>query len=131
MPEHFHAIFWPTAETYSVSAVLKTLKQSVAARAIRYVRRSAPQFLDRMTDRQPNGTTAVRFWQRGGGYDRNLWSPDEIWKMIDYIHANPVRRRLCDTPELWPWSSAAELMGLRPGVLPVDRETIPPDLRGR
>jgi hypothetical protein len=45
-----------------------------------------------MADIQPNGTVQYRFWQRGGGHDRNLMESTAIWAEIDYIHANPVRR---------------------------------------
>jgi hypothetical protein len=49
------------------------------------------------------------FWQRGGGYDRNLTEPRTIWAEIASIHANPVRRGLCESATDWPWSSAREL----------------------
>jgi len=38
-----------------------------------------------------------RFWQDGPGYDRNLFSDSAIRGSIDFVHANPVRRRLCET----------------------------------
>jgi hypothetical protein len=41
-------------------------------------------------------------------YDRSLTEPKAVWAEIDYIHANPVRRALCQTPTACPWSSAAE-----------------------
>jgi len=31
--------------------------------------------------------------------------------MIDYIHMNPVRRRLVEQPEQWKWSSAGWFAG--------------------
>ena len=91
MPEHVHLLIWPEAE-YSISSILKTMKQSVSRKALIYVRQQAPMFLTRMEDKQPNGQLSYRFWQRGGGYDRNLIEPKAIWQTIDYIHANPVRR---------------------------------------
>jgi hypothetical protein len=53
------------------------MKQSVAQRAIRYVRAKAPYFIPRMTELQPNGEQSLRFWQRGGGYDYYRWSPEQ------------------------------------------------------
>ena len=41
---------------------------------------------------QPNGEVHYRFWQRGGGYDRNITDPATLRVMIEYIHNNPVRR---------------------------------------
>jgi putative transposase len=129
MPEHVHLLVWPTKPRYSTSAFLKSLKQSVTARAVSFVRRHAPAFLERMTDRQPNGKIAIRFWQRGRGYDRNLWEPRPIWETVDYIHANPVRRGLCQRPEDWPWSSAAYYLGGQTGYLEIDHGSLPEDPR--
>ncbi len=55
----------------------------------------------RMENRQPNGKIHHRFWQRGGGYDRNLWEPKAIYQQIEYMHCNPVQRHLCEKPEAW------------------------------
>ena len=83
-----------------------------------------------MTDLQPNGKRCIRFWQRGGGYDRNLWEPRYIWEMIDYIHANPVRRGLCAVPEQWPWSSGGGIQGgSGRGESIIDRHSLPDDPR--
>ena len=108
MPEHVHLLLWPTEHVYSISAMLGTMKQSVAKRALIFVKRNAPEFLNRMQDVQPNGKRFHRFWQRGGGYDRNLTEPKTVWATMDYIHANPVRRGLCRRATDWPWSSATE-----------------------
>ena len=47
-----------------------------------------------------------RFWQPGGGFDRNLWNAKAIHNSIGYIEANPVRKKLSATPEEYRWSSA-------------------------
>jgi hypothetical protein len=46
------------------------------------------------------------FWQKGGGFDRNLWNAKAIHDSIRYIEANPIRSRLVGVAEAWPWSSA-------------------------
>jgi len=125
MPEHVHLLLWPTEPEYSISAILNTLKQSVAKRALTFVKRNAPEFLVRMEDVQPNGRRSHRFWQRGGGYDRNVTEPKTVWTTMDYIHANPVRRGLCRRPTDWPWSSALEWEQPGEGVLSIDRESVP------
>ena len=64
-----------------------------------------------------------RFWQAGGGVDRNLCNPEAIHPAIDYIEANPVRANLAAAPEDWTWSSAyARVTGC--GVVP-DNTDIP------
>jgi putative transposase len=125
MPEHVHVLLWPTGSSYSFSEVLNSIKQSVAKRALTFVRREALEFLGRMEDKQPSGKVCYRFWQRGGGYDRNLFEPTTVYQQIDYIHANPVRRGLCLRPEEWPWSSAADYVGVRKGPAVLQRESLP------
>ena len=125
MREHAHLLLWPTELEYDVSAILNSIKQSVAKRALIFVRRQAPGFLLRMQDGQPSGKTCYRFWQRGGGYDRNVVEPAAAYQQIDYLHNNPVRRGLCSKPEDWQWSSAADYAGLRAGSLSIDRESLP------
>ncbi|HUU84259.1 MAG TPA: transposase [Phycisphaerae bacterium] len=131
MPEHVHLLIYPTEEDYSISRILSSLKQPVSKRAILYVRRHAPGFLAQMTDTQPSGKTSLRFWQRGGGYDRNLWSPRYVWETIEYIHSNPVRRGLCDSETDWPWSSAGVFFGASHAPLALDLQSLPDDRRGR
>ena len=105
MPEHVHLLIYPLEKSYSISEILKDIKQPVTRKAVRFVRQQSPKFLARMADAQSNGTTKYRFWQRGGGYDRNLVSPAIIHSTIDYIHDNPVRRGLVERAEDWYWSS--------------------------
>jgi hypothetical protein len=69
-----------------------------------------------------------RFWQPGGGFDRNVRSEEELWRETCYVHDNPVRRGLVERAEDWAWSSAkwyaARLAGERePEVAaPIDAE---------
>jgi putative transposase len=106
MPEHVHLLIYPGCVPHRVADILYTLKKAVANRALAYGRRCAPELLLSMEDRRPDGSVSYRFWQRGGGYDENLYSANKIWDKIDYIHANPVRRGLCECPADWEWSSA-------------------------
>jgi putative transposase len=130
MPEHLHLLIWPKNPAYDISKVLATIKLSVTRKAFAWVRETAPHFLPRMEDRQPNGEIHYRFWQRGGGYDRNSFEPSTIFRQIDYIHENPLRRELCSSSTEWYWSSAALYAGLRDGPISVDRESLPRTCEG-
>jgi len=129
MPEHVHLLIYPTRDHYDISEILRSIKLSVSTRAIRFVEENSPEFLRQMEDVQLNGKVAHRFWQRGGGYDRNLRSPKYIWETIDYLHANPVRRGLCAGDVDWDWSSARNYAGMGAGLLPIDRDSLPDDPR--
>jgi putative transposase len=126
MPEHAHVIVFPTAPAYDVSDFLNSVKQSVAKRAIAYVKGSAPEFLEQMRDAQPNGEVSHRFWQRGRGYDHNLWDVRRVWEKIDYLHNNPVKRELCARAEDWVWSSAADYLGVGKGPLKIQTDSLRP-----
>jgi putative transposase len=127
MPEHVHLLICPRQPVYDISAIPSTLKQSVSKRAVLFVKNEAPQFARWMSGPRPDGGQSLRFWQRGGGYDRNLWSPKSIWEKINYIHANPVRRGLVSRPEDWMWSSYQDYSGTRETEWPlsIDRGSLP------
>jgi putative transposase len=130
MPEHVHLLVWPRFPNYSISRILTTLKQSVSETALRFVEDHAPTFLKHMADVQPNGRTHYRFWQRGGGFDRNLFEPNAIWSEIEYMHSNPVRRSLCERATDWVWSSAIEYAYPGKGLLTIDRGSLPRTVKG-
>ena len=124
MPEHVHLALYPFPET-KIAAILKTLKQSVSKRAINWLKENAPNYLPTIEDVQPNGNRALRFWQRGGGYDRNLRSVRDIHEKIFYIHQNPVARGLASRPTDYRWSSAKAWESGGDNPLPLDRDSVP------
>ena len=69
-----------------------------------------------------------RFWQPGGGYDRNVVELSTVQQMIDYIHANPVRRGLVQRAIDWEYSSARWYAGMRP--VPIEMDATIPMLHG-
>jgi len=104
MPEHVHLLLWPTGPKYSISAILKSIKQSVARRVILDLQKENPDDLRTLATGRDD--CPFRFWQEGPGYDRNIYEFTTLRNSIDYIHANPVRRRLVKRPLEWLWSSA-------------------------
>jgi putative transposase len=105
MPEHVHLIVWPRLPLYNVSEILKAIKEPVARKAVRHMSKNAPEALERITVKR-GLRIERRFWQAGGGFDRNVNEPAILWAMIEYIHANPVRRGLVNQANVWKWSSA-------------------------
>jgi REP element-mobilizing transposase RayT len=45
-----------------------------------------------------------RVWQRRY-YPFGIYSEKKMLEKLDYMHSNPVKRRLVATPDQWPWSS--------------------------
>ena len=88
MPEHVHLLIWPSLPEHPVADVTSRLKREFARKVITRWRELKAPILTKLTD--ADGRT--RFWQPGGGYDRNIITEHELREKIDYIHANPVRR---------------------------------------
>jgi len=124
MPNHVHLIVHFGREAYRIEDALKAIKQPVARKALAYLRQNLPEWIPRLT-RKRGRKTETHFWQRGGGYDRNITEPVTLEKMIEYIHMNPVRKELVVRPEDWTWSSAGWFLDSSNNVLEPDR--IPPE----
>ena len=124
MPEHVHLVVCPQPET-KISSILATMKTSVSRRAIQWLKLNSPEFLVQIKDTQPNGKSSYRFWQRGGGYDRNLRSVRDIHEKIFYVHQNPVVRGLVSKSIDYPWSSAKSWECKVDSPLKINRETLP------
>jgi len=109
MPNHVHLLVLRDPGKISMTRFLQALKRPVSAAVIgRWREIDADRVLRRVTDAKGK----PHFWQRGGGYDRNICSESQLLEKIDYIHANPVRRELVKDLSEWPWSSARRYLGL-------------------
>jgi putative transposase len=118
MPEHVHLLLRPGRDRgeSSIERCLRLMKLSVSCLVLpRWKKQNAP-ILDRI--RLADGS--LRFWQKGGGFDRNVRDEGELSRTIKYIHLNPVERGLVEKPEDWKWSSVRWWSGLRDGEVPCD-----------
>ncbi len=106
MPEHVHLLVYPTANGGPVSKLLSNIKRPFSYRVKRALEHSDRDLLQQLTIRERPGKSTFRFWQEGGGYDRNLSNEKTVQSAIDYIHENPVRRGLVSNAGEWKWSSA-------------------------
>lgn len=125
MPEHAHVLLRPREPKYDISRILWRIKQPVGEQAVAFLSWHAPKWLETLTVVKRDGSRERRFWQVGGGYDRNVIEATTLVKVIDYIHLNPVRRGLVDRPEDWEWSSARWYQGGKPVPIGMDA-TLPP-----
>ena len=123
MPDHVHLLLFPTEPTCPIAAVLRSIKQPVARKLLLHFREQNPTRLRACATGQKHD--AYRFWQAGGGYDRNITSRRVLLKSMSYIHANPVKAGLVDDPIDWPWSSALKWEKPGGGPLAVDRDSFP------
>jgi putative transposase len=106
MPEHVHLLVRPREEIYKMERFLADIKRSVSWNAKNFLIESGnEEWMNRLT--VVEGSKKVfRFWQAGGGFDKNILYEKSLWPVVEYIHGNPVRRELVDIPTEWIWSSA-------------------------
>ncbi len=108
MPEHVHLLVFPERDNASIPLLLRAIKRPYSYRIKQLLTEHSSSLLERLTVRQPSGVTTFRYWQAGPGYDRNITEPKTIEASIDYIHNNPVKRKLCERATDWKWSSAGQ-----------------------
>jgi putative transposase len=82
MPDHVHLLL-SEPQRDRLAGALKSLKQGVSRRLIE---------------------NDEHFWQKRY-YDFNIRSYAQFVEKLRYIHRNPVKRGLCESPEDWQWSS--------------------------
>ena len=122
MPEHVHLLIRPRHESYEIARILRRIKEGFARRMLDNWRENHPGRLEAAAD-TTCGPVRYRFWQPGGGFDRNLYNRDAIRHAVAYIEANPIRRGLVvDTLE-WEWSSARARTGVIEVPLRIDTIT--------
>jgi putative transposase len=74
-----------------------------------------------------SGPPAVRhpppraFWQ-ARFFDFNVHRPGKKLEKLNYMHANPVKRKLVQRPKRWPWSSWCHYRNDERGLVPIDNE---------
>ena len=116
MPEHVHLLISEPSEG-TPSIVLKVLKQRVS-RDLRKKNRRGHTGQLRLSFMR-DGTGAPRFWQPRF-YDFNVYSAKKKREKLEYMHANPVTRKLVLHPKDWPWSSFSFYAKGEAGLITID-----------
>ena len=112
MSNHVHVL--ATDERRTVGAWLSTFRREFALSVRNTLRCELPA-----------EARSGQFWLRGGGHRRLIWSWQEYWQKVRYIHANPARAGLCESATGWRWSSAIEYSAQPRAEMP--RISAPPE----
>ncbi len=115
MPEHIHLLL-SEPEVGSPSTVMQVLKQRTARALLPRRRRRDPR-QGELFGEEPRRA----FWQTRF-YDFNLWSTKKRVEKLRYMHRNPVKRGLVESPEQWRWSSYRSYLLGEPGLVQVNVE---------
>ena len=100
MPEHVHLLV-SEPERGELAVALQMLKQIVA--------------------RKSNAGGESPFWQRRY-YDFDVLSERKFKEKLRYLHRNPVRRGLVESPEDWPWSSFRHYLTGVEGIVEIESQ---------
>jgi putative transposase len=109
MPEHFHLLIWPCRQA-NPSEFLQRLKERTALFILKNLKEGSghpwcQKMLHRFTlPSSVHNHSTYRVWQKRC-YDMNIWSEEKRVEKLNYMHGNPVKRRLVSHPGDWPWSS--------------------------
>ncbi|MGE3180730.1 MAG: transposase [Phycisphaerae bacterium] len=121
MPEHVHVLLCPRDAKYEMRHILTAIKKPVARAAHQHlIDTNQTDWLAKL-HAKVGKRRVFRFWQPGGGFDHNVFRDRSVPAIMEYIHANPVRRELCKIPEDWAWSSARFWAGRADFHLQMDR----------
>jgi len=115
MPEHVHLLFSEPTKG-NLAQLVQVLKQRVS-RAMRARKRPSPRQLPL---KFPNPSGGLRrFWQRRY-YDFNIYTSKKMREKLEYMHANPIQRKLVTHPRDWPWSSWSFYALNEQGLIKID-----------
>jgi len=115
MPEHVHLVI-SEPKRGTPSQVLQVLKQRVSRASRRRPRNASAQLsLPFCSAREE----APAYWQRRF-YDFNVWSSGKLREKLNYMHGNPVQRKLVRHPRDWPWSSWSHYEKGKAGLIEID-----------
>jgi len=114
MPEHVHLLV-SEPKKGNLSKALQVLKQRVS----RALRKPAGKASAQLSLAFAAATDRPALWQRRF-YDFNVWSDRKVREKLDYMHRNPVQRKLVSHPKDWPWSSWSHYEKGEPGLIRID-----------
>jgi putative transposase len=89
MPNHVHLLIWPCQNIYDIARILNDTKGRIAKQYRDcLLEKDADKFKKFLVLDKSKNREVFRFWQTGGGFDRNLWNGWPIsLKMTAESHA--------------------------------------------
>jgi putative transposase len=113
MPEHVQLLL-TEPEIGTPSTVMQVLKQRTARALVPKKKRRNPRQRELFGEKPRRAFWQARF------YDFNVWTTNKRIEKLRYMHRNPVKRGLVESPELWQWSSYRFYLLEEPGPVRVN-----------
>jgi putative transposase len=109
MPDHVHAVLLQSAEDIQIPAMLRDFKAATALHC------------------RPELFPGQSLWRRRYD-DVPLPGINALFRRLEYMHNNPVKRGFAASAAEWPWSSVHDYLGSSSGVVRVATELVPTNL---
>jgi putative transposase len=117
MPNQIHLLIGEPPKG-TPSTVMQVLKQRVSRR-LRCQSRRKPAFHQLALPFPQLNDSLPQFWQPRF-YDFNVWSQSKFVEKLQYMHMNPIKRKLVTHPNDWPWSSFSFYAKKETGLVRID-----------
>lgn len=101
LPDHIHCIWTLPKEDSDYSTRWKKIKSRFTRR---YSSSNIGPISESMRKKGERGVWQRRFWEHV------IWDQEDFNKHCDYIHFNPVKHGLVDSPAKWKYSSFSEFV---------------------
>lgn len=98
LPDHLHCIWQMPDDDNDYSTRWSLIKNFFSNKYIYEGGKELPQTHSRIKKREA-GIWQRRFWEH------RIRCEDEFWKTVHYIHFNPVKHKLVDRIDKWPYST--------------------------
>jgi len=105
MPDHMHALVQQTADGDQISELMRYFKRETSEKY------------------RPELYAADTLWHRRFD-DVPVPGSIAVLTKLNYLHNNPVKKKLSETPEAYPWSSARVYAGMGGGVVTVETKLV-------
>jgi putative transposase len=129
MPEHLHALLYPHRrgedQPVPISQLLECFKQHIGfygKQRLRDVWSRRRRLWSEPLNRWATGKFDKQEIMNTRGYDRNIFTENELREKVDYIHKNPITRGLVAGAADWPWSSYRYHELGDASLIPMDRD---------
>lgn len=122
MPDHMHLIIWPLG-TASVSEIMRDYKKFTATRLIRQAEvEGASAWMAAFEQAgKETGRSDRKVWQ-DSYWDVNVYTERFLRRKLNYIHRNPVRSGLVESPEDYYYSSYRNYVFGEESLIEIDQE---------
>ncbi|MBI5059233.1 transposase [candidate division KSB1 bacterium] len=119
MPDHLHALLMQTEDGDQISELVRAFKVSTA--------RDWNLIRGGMSLEAGHAPLGELRWRRRFD-DVAVINNAVAHTMLDYLHANPVKREFVEAPERYLWSSARDYWEIGKGIVTVATDLIGPKL---